>query len=94
LKVLFLLGLPTYKPEYWDQIQELDQWTNKNDPIMTCKPIGIPRHGTPQRIIQTDYDVIFFYGANADYGGGSNEYRDIPIDGRELSSQQLNLSAF
>jgi hypothetical protein len=89
-----VLGLPTYKPEYWDQIQELDQWTNKEDPIMTCKPIGIPRHGTPQRIVQTDYDVIFFYGANADYGGGNNEYRDIPIDGRELTDQQLNLSAF
>jgi hypothetical protein len=89
-----ILGLPTYKPEHWDRIQELDMWTNKYDPIMTCKPIGIPRHGTPRRIIQTDYDVIFFYGANADYGGGNNEYRDIPIDGRELSNQQLNLSAF
>jgi hypothetical protein len=89
-----ILGLPTYKPEHWDRIQELDMWTNKYDPIMTCKPIGIPRHGTPQRIIQTDYDAIFFYGANADYGGGNNEYRDIPIDGRELTDQQLNLSAF
>jgi hypothetical protein len=89
-----VLGHPIYKPEFWDQIQELDMWTNKYDPIMTCKPIGIPRHGTPQRIIQTDYDVIFFYGANADYGGGNNEYRDIPTDGRELSEQQLNLSAF
>jgi hypothetical protein len=89
-----ILGLPTYKPENWDRIQELDMWTNKYDPIMTCKPIGIPRHGTPQRIIQTDYDVVFFYGANADYGGGNNEYRDIAIDGRELTDQQLNLSAF
>ena len=89
-----ILGLPTYKPEHWDRIQELDMWTNKYDPIMQCLPIGIPRHGTPQRIIQTDYDVIFFYGANADYGGGNNEYRDIPIDGRELTPLQLNLSAF
>jgi len=89
-----VLGHPTYKPEYWDQIQELDMWTNRYDPIMTCKPIGIPRHGTPQRIIQSDYDVIFFYGANADYGGGNNEYRDIATDGRELSTQQLSLSAF
>jgi hypothetical protein len=89
-----VLGLPTYKPEFWDKIQELDQWTNKNDPIMTCKPIGIPRHGTPRRIIQTDYDVIFFYGANADYGGGNNEYRDIPTDGRELTEQQRSLTTF
>jgi hypothetical protein len=89
-----ILGHPMYKPEFWDRIQELDMWTNKYDPIMTCKPIGIPRHGTPQRIIQSDYDVIMFYGANADYGGGNNEYRDIAIDGRELTEQQLNLSAF
>jgi len=89
-----ILGHPMYKPEHWDQIQELDMWTNKYDPIMACLPIGIPRHGTPRRIIQTDYDVIFFYGANADYGGGNNEYRDIPIDGRELTDQQLSLSAF
>jgi hypothetical protein len=89
-----ILGLPTYKPEFWDKIQEMDQWTNRDDPIMTCKPIGIPRHGTPTRIVQTDYDVIMFYPANADYGGGNNEYRDIPTDGRALSDQQLNLSAF
>ena len=28
-------------------------------------------------------DVIFFYGANADYGGGAAEFRDIPTDGRQ-----------
>jgi hypothetical protein len=89
-----ILGLPMYKPEYWDKIQEMDQWTNKEDPIMTCKPIGIPRHGTPTRILQTDYDVIMFYGANADYGGGNNEYRDIPTDGRPLTKEQENLSTF
>src|SRR5882672_320975 len=89
-----VLGLPMYKPEYWDKIQELDQWTNKNDPIMTCKPIGIPRHGTPGRIIQTDYDVIFFYGANADYGGGNNEYRDIPTDARARTKEAENLATF
>jgi hypothetical protein len=89
-----VLGRPIYKPEHWDRIQELDMWTNKYDPIMTCKPIGIPRHGTPQRIIQSDFDVIFFYGANADYGGGNNEYRDIATDGRELTTQQLNLATF
>src|SRR5215471_7394176 len=42
---------PVYKPEFWDKVQELDQWTNKYDPIMTCQPMGIPREGTPRRII-------------------------------------------
>ncbi len=78
-------GPPTYKPEFWDKIQELDQWTNKYDPVMTCMPLGLPRHGTPRRIVQTDKDVIFFYPINADYGGGNNEYRDIPTDGRALT---------
>jgi hypothetical protein len=73
---------PTYKPEFWDKIQELDQWTNKYDPVMTCQPLGLPRQGTPTRIIQTPTDILFFYGNNSDYGGGNYEYRDIPTDGR------------
>jgi hypothetical protein len=89
-----ILGHPTYKPEFWDQIQEMDMWTNKFDPVMTCKPLGLPRHGTPTRIIHTDKDVVFFYPANADYGGGNNEYRDIPIDGRERSALDLTLTTF
>jgi hypothetical protein len=89
-------GLPMYKPEYWDKIQKLDQWTNKDDPVMTCLPLGLPRHGTPSRIVQTDKDVIFFYPINADYGGGNNEYRDIPTDGRARSTNAVavNLATF
>jgi hypothetical protein len=89
-------GLPTYKPEYWDKIQKLDQWTNKDDPVMTCKPLGLPRHGTPRRIVQTDKDIIFFYQENADYGGGNNEYRDIPTDGRKhaTSGTEASLATF
>ena len=82
-----LMGHPIYKPEHWDKIQELDQWTNKFDPVMTCQPLGLPRHGTPRRIIQQDKDVIFFYGANADYGGGAAEFRDIPTDGRQRNAR-------
>jgi hypothetical protein len=89
-----VLGLPMYKPEFWDHIQELDQWTNRDDPVMTCLPLGLPRQGTPRRIIQSDKDVIFFYGENADYGGGANEYRDIPTDGRERTARQLALPTF
>jgi len=74
---------PMYKPQYWDKIQELDAWTNKEDPVMTCQPLGLPRQGTPTRIIQTATDIIFFYGNNSDYGGGNYEYRDIPTDGRK-----------
>ena len=89
-----IMGHPVYKPEFWDKIQELDQWTNKYDPVMTCQPLGLPRHGTPRRIIQTDKDVIFFYGANADYGGGTTEFRDIPTDGRQRNARTENLATY
>jgi hypothetical protein len=89
-----ILGHPVYKPEFWDKIQELDQWTNKYDPVMTCQPLGIPRHGTPRRIIQQDKDVIFFYGANADYGGGNAEFRDIPTDGRKRNPRTASLATY
>ncbi len=72
---------PTYKPEFWDKIQESDQWTNKEDPIMTCQPMGMPREGTPARIMQTASDIVFFY-TTSDYGGGNIEFRDIPTDNR------------
>ncbi len=78
-----LMGHPIYKPEHWDKIQELDQWTNKYDPVMTCPALGLPTHGTPRRIVQQENDVIFFHGANADYGGGPPEFRDIPTEGRQ-----------
>jgi hypothetical protein len=89
-----VLGHPSYKPELWDHIQELDMWTNKYDPVMTCKPLGLPRHGTPTRIIHTDKDLVFFYPANADYGGGNNEYRSVPIDGRPRSDLEMSLTTF
>jgi hypothetical protein len=79
---------PIYKPEFWDKVQELDQWTNKYDPVMTCQPLGLPRQGTPRRIIQTDKDMILFYNQYADYGGGNTEFRDIPLDGRARNAQK------
>src|SRR5262245_39348857 len=75
-------GRPVYKPEFWDKVQELDQWTNKYDPIMTCQTMGIPRAGTPRRIFQTVNDITMLY-TTGDYGGGNREFRSIPTDGRK-----------
>lgn len=75
------LGRAEYKPEYWDKVQELDMWTNKYDPVMTCQPLGVPREGPPRRIIQSDRDVVFIY-EGGDAGGGYGEFRVIPTDGR------------
>jgi len=76
------LGRPVYKPQYWDKVQELDMWTNKNDPVMTCQPLGVPREGPPRRIYQTAKDVTFLY-LGGDAGGGYGEYRVVPTDGRK-----------
>jgi len=73
---------PIYKPEFWDKVQELDMWTNKYDPIFACQPLGIPRAGAPNRIVQTANDVVFLY-ASGGGGAGTSEYRIIPIDGRK-----------
>jgi hypothetical protein len=83
------MGRPTYKPEFWDKIQQLDMWTNKYDPVMTCQPLGVPREGPPRRIIQTDKDVVFIY-TGGDAGGGYGEYRIIPTDGRKHSKNADN----
>src|SRR5436190_9566260 len=73
---------PLYKPEHWDKIIELDQWTNKYDPVMTCLPLGIPRQGAPARIFQTGNDITMFYRGGVDGGGGYAEFRMIPVDGK------------
>jgi hypothetical protein len=81
------LGRPIYKPEYWDKVQELDMWTNKNDPVMTCQPLGVPREGPPRRIMQTDKDVVLFY-QGGDAGGGYGEYRVVPTDNRKHDAKK------
>ena len=73
---------PLYKPQYWDKVQQLDQWTNRDDPVMTCLPLGMPRHGPPVRIFQTDADITMFYRGGIDGGGGYADFRMIPTDGR------------
>jgi hypothetical protein len=78
-----MLGRPLYKPEYWDKVQQLDMWTNKEDPVMTCQPLGIPRQGPPRRIFQTENDITFLYGQFPDAGGGYPEFRVIPTDARQ-----------
>jgi hypothetical protein len=81
---------PMYKPEYWDKIIELDQWTNKEDPVMTCLPLGVPRQGPPARIFATDTDVTFIYRAGVDGAGGYAEFRMIPIDGKPHDPRRAN----
>ncbi len=80
------LNRPTYKPEHWDKVQELDMWTNKFDPVMTCQPLGVPRQGPPRRIFQSENDITFLY-SGGDAGGGYPEFRVMPTDGRPRAKE-------
>jgi len=88
-----ILNRPVYKPENWDKVQQLDMWTNKYDPVMTCQPLGVPREGPPRRIVQSDKDVILFY-LGGDAGGGYGEYRIIPTDNRQHDPQKAILATY
>jgi len=79
---------PLYKPEYWDKVQQLDMWTNRDDPVMTCLPLGIPRQGAPSRIFATDSDITMIYRGGLDGGGGYTELRMVPTDGRKHDPQR------
>ena len=80
---------PLYRPEHWDEVVYLDMWTNREDPIMTCQPMGIPRQGAPGRIFHTVDDVTLLYGRGGDGGGGYSDFRVIATDGREVSERQV-----
>ena len=88
------MNQPVYKPEYWDQIIAKDQWTNRDDPVMTCLPLGIPRQGPPSRIFHTDNDITMIYGAGVDGAGGYAEFRMIPLDGRPHDPRRPNNYSF
>ena len=87
-------GRLLYKPEFWEKVQQLDMWTNKEDPVMTCQPLGLPRQGPPRRIYQTENDILFLYGQFPDAGGGYPEFRMAPIDGRQHGPDAKYASAY
>ncbi len=85
---------PLYKPEHWDKVVYLDMWTNKEDPIMTCQPMGIPRQGAPGRIFNTENDITMIYGRGGDGGGGYSDFRVIPTDGRAFDKNALRQTMY
>jgi len=79
---------PLYKPEYWDQIQDLDWNGLTADPVFGCKPAGVPRIGPPHKIVQTPTEIVLLYDAVVNFGPA--EYRVIPLDGRDHLPVQVN----
>jgi hypothetical protein len=68
---------PSYKPEYLAKVKDLFDHESKTDPVFYCGKPGVPRIGSPRRIIQLPKEMIFLY---EDISG--DPYRIIPTDGR------------
>ena len=79
---------PIYKPEYWDKVIELDQWTNRDDPVMTCIPLGHPRHRSARADLPHRADITMFYRGGLDGGGGYPDFRMIPLNGQPHDPQR------
>lgn len=66
---------PPYKPELMEKVQLLSDKRQFNDPSFYCKPLGVPRMGSPSQVVQTAGLVALLYQ-------GRNTFRTIPTDGR------------
>ena len=69
--------VPTYKPEFREKVKQLFDNESKVDPVFYCGKPGVPRIGSPRRIIQLPGEMVFLY---EDVSG--DPYRIIPTDGR------------
>jgi hypothetical protein len=68
---------PVYKPEFREKVKQLFDNESKVDPVFYCGKPGVPRIGSPRRIIQLPGEMVFLY---EDVSG--DPYRIIPTDGR------------
>lgn len=68
---------PSYKPEFRQKVKYLSDHESKLDEVFYCGKPGVPRIGSPRRIIQLPGEMVFLY---EDISG--DPYRTIPTDGR------------
>jgi len=68
---------PSYKREFQAKVKDLIDHESKTDPVFYCGRPGVPRIGSPRKIVQLPNEMIFFY---EDISG--NTFRIIPTDGR------------
>jgi len=52
---------PAYKPEFQAKVAELAANESKVDAVFYCGRPGVPRIGSPRRIVQLPNEFIFFY---------------------------------
>jgi hypothetical protein len=68
---------PKYKPEFLARVADLEKRQVQTDPVLRCRPPGVPRIGPPDKIVQTAREVVFLY---EDVSGPF--FRIVPLDGR------------
>jgi hypothetical protein len=68
---------PSYKPEFRAKVKDLFDHESRTDNVFYCGKPGVPRIGSPRRIIQLPNEMVFLY---EDISG--DPYRIIPTDGR------------
>jgi hypothetical protein len=68
---------PSYKPEFQEKVKNLSDHESTLDEVFYCGKPGVPRIGSPRKIIQLPGEIVFFY---EDISG--DPYRIIPTDGR------------
>jgi hypothetical protein len=68
---------PSYKPEFQEKVKYLSDHESKLDEVFYCGRPGVPRIGSPRKIIQSRGEIVFLY---EDMSG--DPYRIIPTDGR------------
>jgi hypothetical protein len=69
---------PSYKPEFQAKVADLAARESQTDGVFHCGRPGVPRIGSPRRIIQLPGEFVFLY---EDISG--DPYRIIPTDGRK-----------
>lgn len=66
---------PRYRPEAQARVDELKARQVQFDPVLRCRPPGVPRIGPPDKIMHTVREVVFLY---EDVSGPF--YRVVPLD--------------
>jgi hypothetical protein len=67
---------PSYKPEFQEKVRDLAAHESQVDGVFFCGRPGVPRIGSPRRIVQLPGELIFLYEEIS-----GDVYRIIPTDG-------------
>ncbi len=68
---------PSYKPEFQAKVKDLFDHESRTDQVFYCGKPGVPRIGSPRKIVQLPAETIFLY---EDASGDA--WRIVPTDGR------------